>query len=177
MLKPSQELVAVKYFTTRVSYPEESAKRQSTYLDALRVRGGIEIVYGNFIWNPDGCETCGATWDRREEKQTDVNIAVHMLGDAQDGLYDAALLVSADSDQVPAVKEISLRHPQRRVIIACPPARFSDELVAAASSFFHLKRSIFSRCQLPQLVPDPTTGYVLCQPTEWWKEPIRAPAT
>src|ERR1700722_4518226 len=52
LLKPTQELVAAKYFTTRVGWPPESVERQATYLDALAATGGIEIIYGNFIWNP-----------------------------------------------------------------------------------------------------------------------------
>jgi len=171
ILKSSQELVAVTYFTSRVGWPEGSVQRQSDYLDALVARGNIEIVYGNFIWNPVQCESCGKEWDRREEKQTDVSIAVHMLGDAYDGLYDAALLISGDSDQVPVVKEIPFRYPNRRVIIACPPKRVSNELNDAASASFHLVRSHFEDCQLPESVTDPLTGHILRQPVEWRKEP------
>jgi uncharacterized LabA/DUF88 family protein len=164
MLKQGQELVSVKYFTTRVAYPAASVKRQSTFLDALTHRGGLEIISGNFIYNPNSCDACGHEWDRREEKQTDVNIALHMTCDSIGGAFDAAILVSGDSDLVPVVKFIEQRDGQR-VVVMFPPARVSTDLQDAASSHSHLKKKIFVDSQMPMLVNTP--AHVLAQPVQW----------
>lgn len=167
LLKPGQRIVAVKYFTARVGSPEASVRRQGKYLDAVAARGGIEIVEGNFIYNQDSCDGCHRTWQRREEKQTDVNIAVRMLCDAQDDLYDVAILISGDSDQVPAVNEIRTRHPDRKVIVASPPKRVSKDLNKSAAAWFVLGERNFARAQLPDCVQG-KNGYALYRPAEWW---------
>lgn len=169
LLKPTQELVAVKYFTTRVGKPPDSVRRQGVFLDALEARGGIEIIYGNFIYNPIECDGCGHTWKRREEKQTDVAIATNMLMDAVRDRFDAALLVCADTDQVPVVRMIENEHANKRVIVAAPPRRHAEELRGAASAYFNLGRSAFRDNQLPMTVPG-KNGYALAQPVEWWSE-------
>lgn len=167
LVREGQDLVAVKYFTARVGVPRDSARRQGIFLDALRVRGGLEIILGNFIYSPNSCTACGGTSDRREEKQTDVNIAVQMLLDAEEDLYDIAILVSGDSDQVPTVKAIRARHPGRKVVIAFPPMRVSKDLQAVAAAHFVLGRKHFAEAQLPQFVQG-DNGYLLFQPAEWW---------
>ncbi len=169
LVRTDQQLMAVKYFTTRVGDPAESVRRQSTYLDALGVRGGVEIIYGKFNYAPDGCDHCGKEWTNREEKQTDVKIAVHMLRDAYNRAFDMALLVSGDSDLVPVVDEIEGEHDGQRVVVAFPPRRVSGELKAAASASLVLGRTVFKGSQLPQMVPG-NDGVMLCQPVEWWRD-------
>ena len=56
---------------------------------------------------------------------TDVNISVALLGDAQDDLFDTAMIVSADSDLVGPVQAVLRRYPEKRVLIAFPPRRVS----------------------------------------------------
>lgn len=43
---------------------------------------------------------------RYHEKGVDVQIAVDLLGDAYDNLYDVAILISSDTDLIPAIKKI-----------------------------------------------------------------------
>lgn len=40
------------------------------------------------------------------EKGVDVQIAVDLLGDAYDNIYDVAVLISSDTDLIPAIKKI-----------------------------------------------------------------------
>ena len=54
---------------------------------------------------------------------TDVNIAVQLLGDAQDKVFDTAIVISADSDLAGPVQAIRSRYPNKRAIIAFPPER------------------------------------------------------
>ena len=101
LLRPGQELVAVRYFTTRV-VPEpgdrNKARRQNTYLEALETLPDLTIHFGYFLPKERTCRQCGAILRTYEEKMTDVNIAVELLGGAQDDIFDTALVVSGDSD-------------------------------------------------------------------------------
>lgn len=175
LLKPRQRLLQVKYFTTRVGGPEDSVRRQGIYLDALAAYRGLQPLFGSFNYADADCKGCGRTWIDREEKQTDVKIAVHMLRDAYAGAFDAALLISGDSDQVPVVEEIEGEH-DGRVIAAFPPRRVSGDLARVASASFVIGRSAFHESQLPSMVSG-KDGYMLCQPVEWWRDPSAAPTT
>ena len=43
LLGPNQRLVLLRYFTTRIRNRPDKAERQSTYIDALEARGGLEF--------------------------------------------------------------------------------------------------------------------------------------
>lgn len=104
-LQPHQSLSIVRYFTSRVSSPEDKRKRQAAYIDALSTLDGnlLSITYGNYQDAPHSCPKCHSGFMVPNEKQTDVNIAVSMLSDAVRDAFDTALIVSADSDLCPAI--------------------------------------------------------------------------
>lgn len=60
LLKSSQRLELVRYFTTRVRGDPNAAHRQSVFIDALLARGGIEIDFGHFLSSSARCRSCGA---------------------------------------------------------------------------------------------------------------------
>ena len=95
LLKPHQELIAVKYFTSRVSNSPDKQKRQSTYIDALESIG-VQIFYGNYQDGTQECKRCGNIWRTAKEKMTDVNIATAIVVDAFKDEYDMAMLISGD---------------------------------------------------------------------------------
>ena len=45
-------------------------------------------------------------WKTNEEKKADVNVAVRLLQDADDDLFDTALVVSGDGDLVPPIEPV-----------------------------------------------------------------------
>jgi hypothetical protein len=66
----------------------------------------------------------------KEEKQTDVNIAVKMF-EMVEG-YDKLILLTADSDQVPSVRLLLGMHKEKKIYVLPPIGRNSKELVKAA---------------------------------------------
>ena len=52
------------------------------YLDALETLEGVRLHYGHYLAKTRQCPRCRATWQVFEEKMTDVNIAVELLGEA-----------------------------------------------------------------------------------------------
>jgi uncharacterized LabA/DUF88 family protein len=166
LLDDSQELVQTKYFTSRISFPEEKVQRQSTYLDALATLPNFKILEGEFRPKSIICPDCGYSWQDAKEKRTDVNIAVQMILDALADKYDTALLISGDSDLVPAVLGIRYYLESKRVTVAFPPDRHSNELKAASSTSF----GIYEQRIKQNLLPDVIRGakdYPLRRPSAW----------
>ncbi len=79
---------------------------------------------GNFKYKDMKCRRCSSSWKQPEEKETDVHIAVSMMSDALLGNFDRAILISADSDLVPAKKLINQHCPQKEFFVAAPPGRY-----------------------------------------------------
>ena len=132
LLLPSQELVGIKYFTSPISTSKGKQERQNNYLDALRTRPLIEIIFGRFQPDRKECDRCGHPAYHPQEKKTDVNIAVNLICDAIEDRYDTALLITGDSDLVPAVEAVKKLTPHKRIVVAFPPNRRSDELAAVS---------------------------------------------
>ena len=169
LLRPAQCLVAVRYFTARVHHdpkdPDKS-KRQDTFLDALATLPDVYIHYGYYLPKQNSCFTCGMTWQTYEEKMTDVNIAVELLGDAQDNAFDTAIIVSGDSDLAGPMEAVRRRYPNKRVVVAFPPNRVSKKLKQHATKSFVIGRKKLKDSQLPSQVTKPD-GYVLTRPSTW----------
>ena len=166
LLKPGQRLDLVRYFTTSVRNDPDAAKRQATFIDALRATGGIEIDFGLFLSKTATCRSCNAQWTASEEKRTDVNIAVRFLNDAHDDRFDLAILISGDSDLVPIVESVRQRYPRKRVIVASPPKRWSTALAQSAHVAFQVSRAAIRSNRLPDPVITPE-GVELRAPAGW----------
>lgn len=100
------------------------------------------------------------------EKMTDVNIAVEMMSDAYQNLFDVALLVSADSDLTAPVLAIKNLFPEKRVIVAFPPQRHSAQLQRLAHGFLLVGRANLAKCVFPDKIQK-ADGFVLQRPPEW----------
>ncbi len=124
---PEFEIVGVKFFTapiiTRVSSRGDKAQHaQQTYHRALSARypDSLQIINGYYILeqgnfpeykHPIVKEDKVTVW-RLEEKQTDVNIALHLYRDVALQACEQVVLVSGDSDLVPALTFIKQDFPE-----------------------------------------------------------------
>jgi uncharacterized LabA/DUF88 family protein len=166
LLSPGQTLVVVKYFTARVRGDPGKIERQSAYLQALEARGGLTVLYGRYQERTKQCHSCRRLWTEYEEKMSDVRLAVELLRDAYSGLYDTALIVSADGDLEPPIEAVRQEHPEKRVVVAFPPRRDSYHLRSVAHAHYRIGRRPFSESQLPATVAK-SDGFVLKRPVEW----------
>ena len=168
----NRRLELVRYFTARVRDRPRDAERQSVHIDALRSHGGVEIDFGFFLRKKDiECSQCQNSWPDYEEKKTDVNIAVRLLNDALDDRFDVALIVSGDSDLVPAVESVRTRYPDKRLIVAFPPKRRSVDLEIAAHASFGILNNQIRASRLPNPVVTPE-GIALQAPMGWAPRPV-----
>ncbi len=138
---PLSEITKIKYFTAPVkanfsSHGQDSAKAQTTYHRALEYVYGdkIDIIYGYHTVEmgypprykkPIDKDDRVEIW-KFEEKQTDVNIALHMYRDAIIDSSKQQILVSNDSDLELALKLISEEKPDTILGLIIPRKKPTD---------------------------------------------------
>lgn len=169
LLKPDQQLVATRYFTSRVSSTSvdpDQAKRQGRYLEALETLPQTTLHYGHYLAKTVKCFKCGAEWLTNEEKMTDVNIAVALMEDAFKDAFDHAILISGDSDLVGPLLKVRCLYPEKRIIVAFPPERSSVRLRQEANASFVISRKTLKDSQLPEKITK-SDGFVLARPETW----------
>ena len=125
----NQVLQKVYYFTAPPLSLQKS-NRQTVLFDANLLLNGsrFEVVRGQFYEKQLICPVCNNKYTKPEEKRTDVNIAVQMMGDCSLNNVDTLVLVCADSDLVPPLQFIKKHYPEKRIRIYFPPDNFSGAL-------------------------------------------------
>jgi uncharacterized LabA/DUF88 family protein len=89
-----------------------------------------------------------------------------MIADAFTDQFDTAILMSGDSDLVPPIEIIRRHQPEKRVIVAFPPNRKSDDLRRIAHGWFWINEKNLRISSLPDPVVKPN-GYKLFKPPTW----------
>lgn len=187
--------LAIKYFTAPIlknfASSDDSVSSQSQYHSALQNHCGqrIQLALGYYdsreakahlAIRGKAARDCDKVeiW-KLEEKQSDVNLALHAFGDAIRGEIDHAVIVTNDTDLAPAVQQIKL-HTQVAVGIVIPsrkqerPAN-SDLIKQADWVRTHITDDELSTSQLPRVVLK--DGKAHHKPLSWYPRPdLVAPA-
>jgi uncharacterized LabA/DUF88 family protein len=166
------ELAEVTYFTAMLMWNAEKCRRHRAYIDALSACG-VTVVESRFIKSNRFCNQYARYCDFHEEKQTDVAIAVKVLRDAHSRSIQRAVLVTADSDQIPLVRELRASFPALSVQIAAPPGRMREarELCSVASRFSEITPGRLRTCLLPRNVVDEQGRVIAACPTRYLPDP------
>ena len=175
-LRPNEEVVHVRYFTALVDpemHVSTTRDRQKRYHKALRSCANVQVIEGKYQFRDVTCRAkCREPYQIAEEKKTDVGIAVQMISDVIDGLTDAIILISGDSDLEPAVEWIRKRHPKIKVTVYIPQdsndpkARRNDTYRHMGVDAKPLPTGDLQRFQFPNKV-DLGSGRVVERPKEW----------
>lgn len=123
LLRDGEEMTAVKYFSAYATWMPARYARHRDYVAALKAAGATPFM-AQFKEKRRRCFECGTSWIGHEEKETDVQIAVHMVADALADDVDRIIVISADTDLAPAIRMIANRRPACEVFVATPPGRF-----------------------------------------------------
>lgn len=168
VLRPDQQLTVTHYFTARIrdnGRNAEDRRRQATYLDALAA-GDTRCQFGHYLAKRSACRHCGAAWLGYEEKMTDVNIAVQLISDAYDDIFDVAMIISGDSDLSSPIRHVRRRFPGKRLIVAFPPRRQSGELKRCANGYLSIGEDKLRKSQLPDVLTQ-ADGVLIHRPSTW----------
>ena len=126
----NQTLQKVVYFAAPPPFDSQGIVRQRILFNANKLlnQSKFELVMGQFYQKNITCKVCKSIFTVSEEKRTDVNIAVRIVGDCALDNVDTIVLVSADSDLVPPLQFIKKYFPDKQIRVYFPPSYFSVAL-------------------------------------------------
>jgi len=175
LLLPKHEIQRIRYFTALIEERGENQaqrRNQQAYLTALRTVAGLTIHYGHFRtrkrWSrlvsppADGPDTVRVY--RTEEKASDVNLATFLVSDGYEGDYEAAAVVSADSDLEQPI-ELVRRKLGLPIYLITPQKHVPVQLRRAVSGIRRIRAGVCSQCELPSPIKSPHG--LLTKPAGW----------
>lgn len=119
----------------------------------------VRVVPGHYMVPRSG--------GKAQEKQSDINLALSVMLDAEDGVIELAIVVSADSDQAATAKHFRKRHPKKYFVTVAPPNRAASEKVEAyAHDSFTITPAELESCPLGATVVG-KSGRLIPRPTEY----------
>lgn len=117
----------------------------------------MEIIDGTWTMKRVRCTKCKRTFEVPQEKRTDVNLATHLVADAFLDRYDTFVLVTGDSDLIPAITYVRETFGKRFLLID-PPRRHDGTLRQIADQHLHSRKDFYRQSQLPDPVEYRTRG-------------------
>jgi hypothetical protein len=139
----------------------------------------VECHMARFSEKTARCRSCKTTWKQHEEKETDVHFSLTFLEDAMDNVFDRALIISADSDHVPALRRVRARLPSKQIFAATPPGRHAHarELLKVCTSGINITPGRIARCLFPEVIKAADGSKLATRPKSYdppmgWTPPI-----
>jgi len=165
--KSKEEITQILYFTAYAQWSPAKVLRHKTYVSALRT-AGIKPIISPFKLKDMTCRaTCKEKYKTYEEKQTDVEIAINLFEGGIDDTYDKAIIVSADSDLIPAIEAVKRKFPMKEIQILAPPHRGVIELNNVADALSRIKKRHLILAQFPdEIILGEGKGKIV-KPSEW----------
>jgi uncharacterized LabA/DUF88 family protein len=164
-LRGDDVLADILYFTTLATWDPGKTARHQTFIKAQEDEG-VRVIFGQFKRKEVFCKACHQKFWAREEKETDVNIALNLYDLAFKNRFDKAIIISADSDLIPAVKAVRATFPGKLIGVVTPIGKSGEDLKKQADFSFKMREHHLASC----IYPDPHTlkdGTVLTCPPNW----------
>jgi uncharacterized LabA/DUF88 family protein len=146
--RKQDQVSGIYYFTALTTWDNAKVIRHKNYIKALESKG-IKVIYGEFKRKTRVCGLCHKEYRTFEEKQTDVNIAIHLFRYALEGRYDSAIIISGDSDLIPSISAVKTIFPNKSIGIIIPIDRASESLKKTADFHMKMKEYHLSSCLFP----------------------------
>jgi uncharacterized LabA/DUF88 family protein len=169
LLGKTAVLQEIYYFSALAQHLEfkkpNVTQRHKDLIKCLTAKGVI-VELNRFKKKSMKCPSCGHKYDRYEEKETDVSVALKLLELFITNSCDTVVLVTGDTDLAPAVKTAKRLFSSKRVIFAFPYKRKNSELAQLAPSSFEIKKERYTKHQFsdPYILPD---GSKINKPSKW----------
>ena len=160
-----EELSEIYYFSALYNYDQKKKNRHSVYIAALK-NSGVKVVLGRFKAKDAYCPLCRKKFTSHEEKRTDVNIALYLLELAYKDAYDTAVIVSGDTDLIPAMEMVKQDFPAKRIGILSPFNRHNSSITQAADFKRNVSISIIEDSIFPPSLILSDGKKITC-PVEW----------
>ena len=172
------DVLKIKYFTALIkgnNNDQSNTTRQHKYLRALKMIPNLEIIYGQFKKRTVKGQHCryvnGKIKEGKriiivkkwEEKESDVNIATHIVADAYKNEYDCAILISNDTDLKAPLEAI--KNCEKMIGIISPVREIHKDLKLISNFQKRISNNILKKSQFPERLKD-HKGEFYC-PKEW----------
>jgi NYN domain len=166
----SAKLVKVVFCTAVPDEPADKRERHNRFNAAQRANG-VTVIKGHHVYEPDK--------QKMSEKQSDINVALSLILDGVDDVYDIAILLTADSDQAATARTFKERFPDKKLLAVAPPNKIVPNKVRPyAFAAFSLSKQNIDDCVMREIVvgkTGPITRPVEYAPPEWWMHPDDRP--
>ncbi len=144
------QISEIYYFSALATHLENKKPdvtvRHRNYIRCLE-HSGITVELHRFKKNPTVCHKCHQTFNRREEKETDVAIAARLFEILCLDRCDTVVLVTGDTDVVPAVKTARKIFPKKEIVFLMPYKRHNKELANLVSKHFDISSQNYTKHQ------------------------------
>jgi len=153
------------YFTALTTWNPPKMARHKHFIKALELRG-LKVVYGEFRSKDRFCPLCKKNYKVHEEKQTDVNIAIHLFRLAIEDQYDTAMIISGDSDLIPSIAAVRSTFPTKKLVVIIPFGRRAEELKQVCDRYMKIKLKHLDQSMFEEEI-DLGNGQKLSRPSTW----------
>jgi uncharacterized LabA/DUF88 family protein len=120
--------------------------RHKTYIRCLE-DSGVIVELHRFKKSSTVCKKCSQVFNRQEEKETDVAIATRMFELLVLDKCDTVVLITGDTDIVPAVKTAQNLFPKKEIIFMMPYKRHNNELANLVAKHFDISSKNYTKHQ------------------------------
>ncbi len=160
------ELSLIHYFSASPTHrSQDHVNRHSLYTACLEATG-VVVQLGRFKKKDVYCGKCHRYFTAHEEKESDVAIAGKLFEACYSDECDTVVMITGDTDLVPAVKLCKRLFPSKKIIFGFPFQRKNKELEKVADGSFVMKADSIKNAQFP----NPFTfseGVEVEMPTGW----------
>jgi uncharacterized LabA/DUF88 family protein len=158
-------LQEVILFTALATWDVGKVARHKLYIRANE-SAGVSVIYGEFKRKEKRCSLCHGRYPTFEEKQTDVNIALSLLQYAITDRYDRAVIVSGDTDLIPAIKAVRSTFPAKQIGVILPIGRSSEDLLKHADFRHKMREYHLASSRFPDQIRLSDNSVIDC-PVSW----------
>lgn len=163
-------LEEIYYFSALATHLEANnpdvTRRHKSFVRCLQ-ETGITVELNRFKKKSFHCPSCQHSFNRYEEKETDVAIALKVLELFFTDRCDTIVLISGDTDLAPVVKMASHYFSENKtVLFGFPYKRKNKELAKLAPRSFEIRKEQYAKYQLanPFTCQD---GIQITKPQNW----------
>ncbi len=151
LIGANHQLMGVKFFSAYPYWKPASKIRHEIYVESIQAMG-VDAIMSNFKNKQVWCDKCKQNFTKHEEKETDIKIALNMVQDAYNDLYDCALLITSDTDLIPAVQSIIKLGKNVKLIIPPGQAKYCNGLAKNCNQQQTIKIKHLKRNLLPEKI-------------------------
>ncbi|MBK6798281.1 MAG: NYN domain-containing protein [Acidobacteria bacterium] len=168
MIGNDAQVAGIYYFQpwqNTLNRSNQMSLHDTAYIECLKATN-ISVELSRFKKKPIFCPQCSQQIKRHEEKETDVALAAKLLEVFILDSCDTAVLVTGDTDIIPAVKTANRLFPDKIIAFLFLYKRHNRELAKLTTAHFEIRKEAYRRHQFN----DPFIthkGKIIAKPSKW----------